>query len=146
MRIPIVLAWAACGPSEDPAATGGVDCARVVPTLTIAEPSGTVSGPDVEVRLEVTGFDWVEGTTARRDGFAPLSWLIPVAYAHDPTACPSGHAVLSLDGVEVGTTADGTFTLVGVPPGDHAVTAELAYPDGDGFFPPVVDEVTFTVR
>ena len=113
------------------------------PRVTILTPTdgATVSGPEVAVEVEVEDFDLVPAeTTAWR-------WprLLPVAHAHDPGDDPEGYVLLLLDQVEVAAAADTAFVLEGLEPGSYDLVAELRWPDGDAFYPPVRDAVTFTV-
>lgn len=122
------------------------------PAVAIVSPAAGAELADgtVEVVFVVTDF-----TFAPKDETAwwsPARWLptlgaalVPEARAHTPGEAPHGYAIVRLDGAVVAEIAQETTTLTDVAPGPHTLSVELAYPDGDVFYPPVEATVSFTV-
>jgi hypothetical protein len=121
------------------------------PTITILSPtdSATVTGPDVALDLDVQKFNLTGKAPSARWVMPPRLWgmslLVPTADAHTLETPPLGYIAVRVDGVLTAETIDVTTTLVGLAPGTHVVEVELLYPDSDGFYPAVIDDVTFTV-
>lgn len=122
------------------------------PAVSIVSPAAGTELPDgtVEVAFVVTDF-----TFTRKDETAwwsPARWLpalgsalVPEARAHTPGEAPNGFAIVRLDGTVVAEITTDATTLTDVAPGPHTLSVELAYPDGDVFYPPVEATVSFTV-
>jgi hypothetical protein len=116
-----------------PNATPATSSARIASTATLAfrrPPSGaTVSGPELEVVLDLEGGRVIDQTTA--------------AITPD-----TGHIHLSVDGTLVSMTY-GTEQLLDLTPyqaGRHTLTAEFVAADHAPFSPPVLATETFTLR
>jgi hypothetical protein len=123
------------------------------PTLAIAAPvsGAALAGPDVAVTLEIGGFilDGYQppgSTTGALWGLGPLwSWSLLPADAHVTGEPPRGFPLVRLDGIEVSRDPSAALVLAAVPPGAHFLEVELLWYDGDAFFPPVIDGVSFTI-
>ncbi|MDP2313441.1 MAG: hypothetical protein Q8P41_11085 [Pseudomonadota bacterium] len=59
---------------------------------------------------------------------------------------PEGYISVSLDGVEVLTTAETTFSVSTDAAGTYTLAVELRYADGDALEPPVTDEVALAIE
>jgi hypothetical protein len=123
------------------AACGGED-APVDPTVDILSP---VEGEEVTtdalgVTAVTTGFRYEAPDTGLA---AWTAWLMPTARAHEPGESPYGYLQWRIDGADVLATSDpsATLDLSALGDGAHSVEVELFYPDGDAFYPPVVDVV-----
>ncbi len=122
------------------------------PTIAILSPTEglTVTGPDVPLQIDVQKFNLTGKTPSARWVAPPKLWglslLIPTADAHTLETPPLGYIAVRVDGVLTAETIDVSTTLVGLAPGQHVVEVELLYPDSDGFYPAVLDDVTFTVQ
>ena len=75
----------------------------------------------------------------------PLLLQPPVALAHGDPSDPGGYIQVTLDGEEVAQLTDVIADLA-IEAGEHTLGVELYWPDGDAFYPPIEDEVTFTVE
>lgn len=122
------------------------------PTITIQAPldGATVAGPDVALKLDVQKFNLTGKEVSARWVMPPRLWglslIVPTADAHDLETPPLGYIAVRVDGVLTAETIDVETTLAGLAPGEHVVEVELLYPDSDGFYPAVLDAVTFTVQ
>ncbi len=107
----------------------------------IVEPAGgaTVAGPDVRVRLEVTGIE-----------IAPIAEARPgTAHHHlflDADVASWGE-MIPLDDPQIVHMGDGRteHTFAGLAPGPHRVIAVLADPAHFPLDPPAADTLRFTV-
>lgn len=122
------------------------------PSITVTSPAEgvTVSGPDVPLALDVQRFN-LTGKQPSARAAPPLKlWgldmLCPAADAHTLETPPLGYIAIRVDGVLTAETIDVSTTMVDLAPGPHTVEAELLYPDSDGFYPAVLDDVTFMVQ
>lgn len=117
---------AACGPGDD----RPDDSARpsTTATLRVVEPEAgaTVPGPDVRIRVELSGARIVEETTTN---------LKP----------DEGHIHVKVDG-ELVTMTFGTEQALSMKPGTHVVEAEFVAGDHAPFNPRVITQTTFTVQ
>lgn len=97
--------------------------AQQAPSLQIVEPAdgATVPGPDVTVRLDVTGVEL--GGEDRR----------------------GAHVLLRMDRMPPVKSFADRFTFRALPTGPHRLRAELRRSDGSAFDPPVVDDVRFAI-
>jgi len=93
--------------------------------LRVASPENgeQVRGPDVEIRMRVTGVE----LTSRRSG-------------------AGGHLLLRLDDHPPVKSFSERFTFQGVSTGNHVVRVELRHTDGSAFSPPARAQVRFAVR
>lgn len=121
------------------------------PTIAITSPveGASVSGPDVALEIDVQKFN-LTGKQVSARAVPPLRlWgldmLCPTADAHTLETPPLGYIAVRVDGVLKAETIDVSTTMIGLTPGSHVVEVELLYPDSDGFYPAVLDDVTFTV-
>lgn len=124
------------------------------PTLAFLAPAeaATVAVGDVPVSIVVEDFE-LEAPEAAHATPVPLPlWLrllVPAAQAHNE-GTPAGYCELSLDGAVVTQLAVTQFTLTGVTAGEHTLSGELFFADGDGleeaFSAPVTASVTFTAE
>lgn len=139
-----VLALAACGRSDAPETTP--EAAPAVSaggaTVTILEPAdgSTVTGPNVTVRLAVTGV-----------AIVPAGDMTPGTGHHhlylDADLAPMSVPVPTVPGsiVHMGNAAS-EFTFENVTPGQHRLIAVVADGAHVPLDPPVMDTVVFTVR
>lgn len=132
MIVTMLGLWVACNGQDAP----------VDPTVDILSPvEGEVVGADtLGVTAVTTGFRY----EAPDSGLAAwTAWWLPTAHAHDPGEAPYGYLQWRVDGQDVLATSDpsATLDLSVLSDGAHALQVELFYPDGDAFYPPVVDEV-----
>lgn len=146
----LLLLVTACGPAADSEAPA--EAPEEAATETTAEPEGpqvtvvepadgsTVPGPDVTVRLAVTGLDIVlAGDTTPGTGHHHLYLDTELAPAGEPIPSVPGSVVHMGDG-------SSEYTFEDVEPGEHTLIAVV----GDGLHVPlqpwVVDTVSFVVR
>ncbi len=135
------FALAACGGSEE-AAEDTMSMPQPIGTVTILEPANgaTVMGPNVTVRLQVSGFPIV-----------PAGDMTPNTGHHhlylDADLAPFAQPVPTVPGsiVHMGNAAS-EFTFENVTPGQHRLIAVVADGAHVPHNPPVVDTVMFTVR
>ncbi len=126
------LSLAACG-SGEPTASSPTPSAQARPsstgTIRVLEPGPgeIVDGPDVVVKVELTGARLVAKNVAE---------VTP----------DTGHMHISLDGKTLTLLAGETYTMKGVSPGLHILSVELAAGDHGPFYPRVQQQVTFRVR
>jgi hypothetical protein len=138
------LGLAACGaPADDtPETTPEAAAPTALGTVTIAEPANgsTVTGPNVTVRLTVTGVP-----------ILPAGDLTPGTGHHhlylDADLAPAMVPVPTVPGsiVHMGNAAS-EFTFEGVTPGQHRLIAVVADGVHVPLNPPVMDTVIFTVN
>ena len=138
-----LVGCAACG-SDAPRTTDDAEtpAAPVQPEVRIVAPAEgeEVEGPNVTIRLEVTGVEIVPaGDTTPGTGHHHLYLDTDLAPFDGPIPAVPGQVIHMGDG-------SSRFTFEGVAPGEHRVIAVV----GDGVHvplqPPVVDTVRFTVR
>lgn len=124
---------------------------EAAPTLSFLTPEdgGTVAAGDVTVTLIVENFTLEEPASAmfRAPGAAFAPWLLPGsdAAAHNEGVA-EGYCALSLDGTPVATLYTTQHELAAVGAGEHTLSAELFYSDGDAVEPPVSATITFTAE
>ncbi len=135
-----VPALSGCGTGGEAGGDAEEEAAPAV-RVDIVEPAGgaTVAGPDVRVRLEVTGIE-----------IAPIAEARPgTAHHHlflDRDLTPWGE-MIPLDNPQIVHMGDGRseHTFTGLAAGPHRVIAVLADPAHFPLDPPVADTVSFTV-
>jgi hypothetical protein len=132
MRLGWLALWAGCAGEGAPSD----------PTVDILSPvdGEVIATASVGVTAVTTGFRY----EAPDSGLASwTAWLVPSALAHDPGESPYGYLQWRIDGQDALTTTDpsATLDLSAFAPGSHTLDVELFYPDGDAFYPPVVDAV-----
>lgn len=114
-----------------------------LPTVRITAPAdGAAVAAAAAVEVQVTGFAFVAPTGTA--SLPPWPWLAARgAAAHEAGEAPEGYVSWSIDLVEVAKVASTAATLdtSGLAEGPHVLRAELFYPDGDGFYPSVADEI-----
>lgn len=135
-------------PTTTPDTTPSVTDTAVVwppPTVDILVPGSIAVGPSMIVDLRVTDFLFVGPPIGDQTG-GGTGGTGAAPHAHPPTARPSGYVRVTLDGAVVAEEPATRFYLDGVGPGDHYVQAELVYPDGEQFFPPVLEIQQFTIE
>jgi len=128
----------ACGPQLEP------------PELTFLAPAvdESISGDEVSFSLLVDHFvlgEEEEAASLRAPLPMPMLMWVPTARAHDVEGTPSGYLWVELDsdGQQLEVTT-GSFTAVAA--GEHTLSAELFFHDGDALEPPVTASVTFTTE
>jgi hypothetical protein len=148
--IPGVFMLLACAGEKDPAP---VDTDPIVPppnpTVSIQEPlSGAeVAGDTLRVVVTPTDFELTrKDEVALRLPLGPLGWA-GAAWGHEAGELPNGYIAYRIDGTVLAETieTDVTLALAGLSAGPHTLSAELHYPDGDGFYPPALAEVVFQI-
>ncbi|HMV65664.1 MAG TPA: hypothetical protein PKA64_02345 [Myxococcota bacterium] len=146
-RVGMWVAWALAGCTSDPSTDGTDSPVAPDPQVTIVTPTvdAEVSGATLRVEVTVADFELTpRDEVAWAPGWGLLGWTAAAA-AHTVGEAPNGYVGYAIDGTELAATTELAVTLPldGVPPGTHDLVAQLYYPDGDGFYPPVLDQVTF---
>ena len=117
------------------------------PTVTVDAPaSGAALTGRVRVQVRLTDFR-LSGVADTLGWWpSPLALIEGQAWAHVITDEPNGYISYRVDGVTLADTieTDVELDLSAFEPGQHALLVELFYPDGDGFYPPVLAQVPFT--
>lgn len=129
-----LLVPVACGSGTDPGPNDGVSpsppLARPASTGKIAvlqpAPAAVVEGPDVTVRVELTGARLIEEVST---DLAP----------------DEGHIHLSLDGETITLLGTLEEVIPDVPPGPHLLEVEFVAADHGPFNPRVLQTVSFEV-
>lgn len=149
LLLPSLLLLVACGgrdetpdPEVDATAAPEAQAPAAGPSVSIVEPAegAEVAGPDVTVRLEISGMTIrPAGEVVAGTGHHHLYLDADLTEASAPVPTVPGSIIHMGDG----STA---YTFEGVAPGEHRLIAVVA----DGIHMPlqpwVVDTVTFTVR
>jgi hypothetical protein len=137
---------------DDPVETGTA-VTWPAPTVVITAPTdGQVVGPEgFDATVALTGFPLVPkdpvGLWVPPLPLVPWGWVSTAAYAHEVNEAPEGYVSWSVDQTVVVEAAAETVRIdtSALAPGEHTLWAELFYPDGDFFYPPILDHVSFTV-
>jgi hypothetical protein len=149
IRIAAVWVWVAACTGDDPEPVD-TDLPLPIwpyPTVAVTEPVAQAVINTTSLRVVVTTADFkLTGKTAVvRVSPGPLWWL-GSADAHVLGEEPNGYIVYDVDGRVLAETIETDVLLpIGeLTEGQHYLTVKLLYPDGDGFYPPVLAQVPFT--
>lgn len=132
------------GRTEVDPCLAGMTVVQELPTIRIGSPEEReqVSGPDVEVRVEVSDFVLVPPS-----GTGTTPWEGHVIYYLDfePAFVPGQSAIPADPNVDYAATDLVTHTFVNVAPGPHEVFVLLVHDDHTPVIPPAMNSVRFTV-
>ena len=122
--------------------TTAAGAAPAAPSSQAQQSSTSVPAPTVKLLKPLQGAEVAAGDVAVAVETANLEFVMP----SNTIVSGQGHVHFTLDDQPLEMSITPSYVFKGVAPGQHRLKAELVQNDTKSFAPPVVEEITFSVK